>query len=175
MADFSKMNYKELIQQSKELRAEEEAQLAILREKNNVSAKELDDIIKKDTVLQNIRAKQADAVKYLKIQRDTQKVITDDLVRQEASLKSISAELAPIAALDRKRLDLQKAQSNISVEVAESYNSIAEKSQQLAALTKEDSVGRAILKEQIDAEIKDLESKGGIDKEILEKYKNERK
>ncbi len=175
MADFSKMNYKELIQQSKELRAEEEARLAILRENNNVSAQELQEIIKKDAVLQNIKVKQADAVKYLKIQRDTQKVITDDLVRQEASLKSISAELAPIAALDRKRLDLQKAQSNISVEVAESYNSIAEKSQQLAALTKEDSVGRAILKEQIDAEIKDLESKGGIDKEILENLKEQRK
>ena len=175
MADFSKMNYKELIQQSKELRAAEEARLAILRENNNVSAQELQEIIKKDAVLQNIKVKQADAVKYLKIQRDTQKVITDDLVRQEASLKSISAELAPIAALDRKRLDLQKAQSNISVEVAESYNSIAEKSQQLAALTKEDSVGRAILKEQIDAEIKDLESKGAIDKEILENLKEQRK
>ncbi len=175
MADFSKMNYKELIQQSKELRAAEEARLAILRENNNVSAQELQEIIKKDAVLQNIKVKQADAVKYLKIQRDTQKVITDDLVRQEASLKSISAELAPIAALDRKRLDLQKAQSNISVEVAESYNSIAEKSQQLAALTKEDSVGRAILKDQIDEEIKDLESKGAIDKEILENLKEQRK
>jgi hypothetical protein len=43
MADFSKMNYKELIQQSKELRAEEEARLAILRETNNVSAQELQD------------------------------------------------------------------------------------------------------------------------------------
>ncbi|MEY3907515.1 MAG: hypothetical protein RLZ52_582, partial [Pseudomonadota bacterium] len=129
---------------------------------------ELDDIIKKDDKLKEITAKEKAVLRVLKAKREQQKLITDDLIRQESSLKSLSAELAPLVKMDRERLRLQETQKNISAETAQAFNNIADLNQQLAELSAEDSVSRAIIKDQIEQELKKLEGKQGVEKEIVD-------
>lgn len=173
MADYSKMNYKELIAESKQLRAEEQARVAVMRAELNLSEAEFQTQVKKDATLKEINAKQNALLRVLKVQREQQKAITDDLVRQESSLKSLSAELQPLVAMERQRLELQRGHKDISAETAASFNNIADLNQQLANLSKDDVTSRAIIQSQIDEEIAALGEKEGVEKEILDNLRQQ--
>lgn len=173
MADYSKMNYKDLIAESKQLRAEEEARLAVMRSELNLSEAEFQTQVKKDNKLKEITAKQNAVLRVLKIQREHQKAITDDLVRQESSLKSLSAELQPLVAMERQRLELQRGHKDISAETAAAFGNIADLNQQLANLSKEDITSRSIIQSQIDEEIAALGEREGVEKEILDNLKQQ--
>jgi hypothetical protein len=103
--------------------------------------------------------------------QENNKTVVDTLMQQESKLKGLKGIQASLVTLDRERIT---AQQTLSGDTQEAINSIAAMNQELLSMSAEDTIGRELVKKQINEALDTLRENNEVSASIVSNLEQQR-